>query len=187
MAVTTWNIDPAHADMVFSAKPMIVTTVRGKFHDVSGTVSLDEEHPANSAGTFTVSVASLNTGVESRDAHLRSAGFFDAEDYPTATFTTTRIEGKGGSDYTVPGTSRSGRRRGRSPSTWSCWASTRAWMAPAARASTAPARSPARRRPWLERRARSGGWLVGKEVKRELDLAVQEAAAATADEVNLAA
>ena len=99
MTVTTWNIDPAHTDVQFSAKHMMVTTVRGRFTAVEGTITLDEENPANSTGTFTVDVASLNTGVEQRDGHLRSADFFDADNHPTATFTATTVEPRGGSDY----------------------------------------------------------------------------------------
>src|SRR5687767_9806215 len=78
MAVTTWNIDPAHTVVQFSAKHMMVTTVRGTFHDVTGAITVDEDDLTRSSGTFTVDVASLSTGVEPRDQHLRSADFFDA-------------------------------------------------------------------------------------------------------------
>src|SRR4249920_3306998 len=103
MTVTTWNIDPAHSDVMFSAKHMMVTTVRGRFATVVGTIKLDEENPAASSGSFTVDVASLNTGVEQRDGHLRSADFFDAENHPVATFNATRVEPKGGTEYAVTG------------------------------------------------------------------------------------
>lgn len=188
MAVTTWNIDPAHTDVVFSAKHMMVTTVRGKFHDVSGTISLDEETPTNSTGTVTIGVASLSTGVEPRDAHLRSADFFDADNHPTASFATTRVEGKGGNDYLVTGdltirdttlpvsfdvellgfyTGMDGARRAGFHGTGKI-----------AREAFGLGWNVA-----LE----GGGWLVGKEVRLELDLAIQEAAAAKADEANVAA
>lgn len=103
MAATTWNIDPAHTDVLFSAKHMMVTTVRGKFGTVGGTVTLDEENPSASTGSFTVEVATLNTGVEQRDGHLRSADFFDVENHPVAEFTASRVQPKGGSDYVVSG------------------------------------------------------------------------------------
>src|SRR6187431_3114495 len=86
MTATTWKTDPTHTDVQFSAKHMMVTTVRGKFTDVEGTLSIDEAHPAASSGSFTVRAASLNTGVEQRDGHLRSADFLDAERYPDITF-----------------------------------------------------------------------------------------------------
>ena len=95
MAVTTWNIDPAHTDVLFSAKHMMVTTVRGKFHEVTGTITVDEDDPPKSGGSFTVNVASLSTGVEPRDQHLRSADFFDAERHPTATFIVDRCPRQG--------------------------------------------------------------------------------------------
>lgn len=188
MALTTWNIDPAHTDVVFSAKHMMVTTVRGKFHDVSGTITLDEEHPANSAGTFTVGVASLNTGVEPRDGHLRSADFFDAENHPTATFTTTRIAGRGGNDYAVTGdlTIRGTTR----PVTFDVeLLGFYTGMDGARRAGFHGTGKIAREAFGLGWNValESGGWLVGKEVKLELDLAVQETAAAAADEVKVAA
>jgi polyisoprenoid-binding protein YceI len=178
MATTTWNIDPAHTDIQFSAKHMMVTTVRGKFADVSGSITLDEETPTNSTGELTVQVASLNTGVEQRDAHLRSADFFDAANYPTATFKATRVAGKRGNEYAVTGdltirgttlpvtldlellgfyTGMSGARRA------GFHGSTK-----------------------LDREAfgltwnvalETGGWLVGKEIKLEIDLAVEEAVA----------
>ena len=64
MAVTTWNIDPAHTDVLFSAKHMMVTTVRGTFADVSGTVTLDEENPAASTGAFTVTTGPVPSNVK---------------------------------------------------------------------------------------------------------------------------
>jgi polyisoprenoid-binding protein YceI len=103
MARTTWNADPAHTDIQFSAKHMMVTTVRGKFPGVEGTVLLDEEHPTESSGTFIVQAASLSTGVEARDAHLRSADFLDVEGHPTIRFRSTRVEAAGRSDYRVTG------------------------------------------------------------------------------------
>lgn len=103
MATKTFTLDKAHTDVIFAAKHMMVTTVRGKFASVDGTLSLDEENPSASSGTFTVEVASLNTGVDQRDGHLRSADFFDAETYPTMTFASTKVQSKGGNDYLVTG------------------------------------------------------------------------------------
>jgi polyisoprenoid-binding protein YceI len=182
MTTTTWNIDPAHTDVLFSAKHMMVTTVRGKFHDVTGTITLDEEHPANSSGTFTIGVASLNTGVEQRDGHLRSADFFDAEHYPTATFVATRVDARGGKDYAVTGdlTIRGTTR----PVTFDVeLLGFYTGMNGARRAGFHGTGRIAREDFGLSWNValESGGWLVGKEVKLELDLAVEAAAAAKAE------
>ena len=188
MAVTTWNIDPAHTDVLFSAKHMMVTTVRGKFHDVTGTITLDEENPASSTGSFTVAVASLATGVEQRDGHLRSADFFDADSRPTATFTATKVEARGGSDYAVTGdlTIRGTTR----PVTFDVELLGFYTGMNGARRAGFHATGKINREDFglswnvaLE----SGGWLVGKEVKLELDLAVEEAVAAKAEGAAVAA
>ena len=70
MATTTWNLDTTHTDVIFAAKHMMVTTVRGKFATVSGSLELDLENPTAATGSFTIAAASLNTGVEQRDGHL---------------------------------------------------------------------------------------------------------------------
>ncbi len=178
MAVTTWNIDPSHTDVLFSTKHMMVTTVRGKFADVSGTITLDQEHPAASTGSFTVGVGSLNTGVEQRDAHLRSADFFDAENHPTATFSATRVEPKSGTDYVVAGdlTIRGTTR----PVAFDVeLLGFYTGMNGARRAGFHGSAKIARDDFGLNWNValETGGWLVGKEIKLELDLAVEEAVA----------
>ena len=174
MAVTTWNIDPAHSDIGFSAKHMMVTTVRGKFADVDGSITLDEDNPANSTGSFTVGVASLNTGVEQRDGHLRSADFFDADSHPTATFIATAVEPKGGTDYRVSGdlTIRGMTR----PVSFDVELLGYYTGMDGARRAGFHATGKINREDFgltwnvaLE----SGGWLVGKDIKLELDLAVE--------------
>ena len=74
MAASTWNIDPTHSDVLFSAKHMMVTTVRGKFASVSGSIEGDPQDPSGAKGTFTIDVASLNTGVEQRDGQILLSG-----------------------------------------------------------------------------------------------------------------
>lgn len=101
--MSTWKIDAAHTDISYSAKHMMITTVRGTFDQVEGTLELDEEHPTNSRGEFRVAAASLNTGIEARDNHLRSADFFDVENHPWVTFVSTKVEAAGGNDYRVTG------------------------------------------------------------------------------------
>ena len=90
---TTWQIDPAHTSVEFAVKHMMITTVKGRFTDVSGTVVADEAEPTRSTVEATMSVATIDTRAEQRDGHLRSADFFDVEKYPTITFTSRRIEG----------------------------------------------------------------------------------------------
>jgi polyisoprenoid-binding protein YceI len=73
---------------------MMVSTVKGRFKNLSGTLSIDEANPANSTIEAAIEVASVDTGAEQRDAHLRSDDFFNAEQYPEITFRSTGISGK---------------------------------------------------------------------------------------------
>jgi polyisoprenoid-binding protein YceI len=100
---TTWTIDPAHTAVEFSLKHLMISTVRGRFGAVSGTIVLDEANPAASTVTAEIDVTSIDTRQEQRDAHLRSADFFDVEKYPVLTFKSTRIEALGGGSYNVVG------------------------------------------------------------------------------------
>jgi polyisoprenoid-binding protein YceI len=88
---TTWAIDAAHTNAEFAVKHLMISTVRGRFADVAGTVELDAETPANSSVTVTINVASIDTRQEQRDAHLRSADFFDVANFPVLTFKSTRV------------------------------------------------------------------------------------------------
>jgi len=101
--MATWQLDKAHTQINFSAKHMMVTTVRGTFHDVDGTIELDEADPTRSRASFRVGAASLDTNFGARDAHLRSADFFDAERYPDITFTSTAIRQTGDDRFDVTG------------------------------------------------------------------------------------
>ena len=89
---STWTIDSAHSVAEFSVKHMMVSTVKGRFRDVEGTLSIDEERPERSTVIATIAAASIDTGVEMRDNHLRSADFFEAETYPALTFRSTSVE-----------------------------------------------------------------------------------------------
>jgi polyisoprenoid-binding protein YceI len=90
---TTWQLDPAHSSVQFAVKHMMMTTVRGSFKDVKATLNGDRDHPEDAGLEATIDVKTIDTGVADRDAHLRSADFFDAEKYPTITFRMNRIEG----------------------------------------------------------------------------------------------
>ncbi len=90
----SWMIDSAHTEVDFTVRHMMISNVRGQFQKVNGTVEFDEAHPANTKVNVQIEAASLNTKEEKRDAHLRSADFFDAEKYPNLTFVSKRVEVK---------------------------------------------------------------------------------------------
>jgi polyisoprenoid-binding protein YceI len=91
--IPTWQLDPAHSSVEFSVKHMMMTTVRGRFKDVQATLRGDRDHPESAGVEATIKVASVDTGVADRDAHLRGADFFDAEHFPHITFRSLRIQG----------------------------------------------------------------------------------------------
>jgi polyisoprenoid-binding protein YceI len=93
VAVPTWQLDPAHSSIEFSVKHMMMTTVRGRFKDAQATLMGDRDHREAAGVEVTIAVASIDSGVGDRDAHLRSPDFFDAERFPQITFRSTRIEG----------------------------------------------------------------------------------------------
>jgi polyisoprenoid-binding protein YceI len=90
---TTWTIDPSHSTVEFVAKHMMITTVKGRFAELEGTIVADEANIGDSTVEVTMRAASLDTRSEQRDAHLRSPDFLDVETYPTVNFRSTRIEG----------------------------------------------------------------------------------------------
>ncbi len=102
-ATTTWAIDPVHSIAEFSVKHMMISTVKGRFRTVAGTIQLDEANPANSSVTAEIDVASIETGEAQRDGHLRSDDFFNAEQYPQLTFRSTRIEKKSDEEWKIAG------------------------------------------------------------------------------------
>ena len=99
---TTWTIDPAHTTVEFSVKHLMISTVRGHFGAVTGTIVLDEQDPAASTVTAEIDVTSIDTRQEQRDAHLRSPDFFDVETFPSIRFQSTRIQ-RDGDHYDVVG------------------------------------------------------------------------------------
>ncbi|MEO8580409.1 MAG: YceI family protein [Gemmatimonadales bacterium] len=92
-AKTTWKLDPSHTAVEFSAKHLMITTVKGRITDVEGTIVIDEKNPMNSLVEATLKATSLDTRTDQRDQHLRSADFLDVEKYPEIKFRSTRIEG----------------------------------------------------------------------------------------------
>ncbi len=103
MAPKTWQIDRAHSDIFFTVRHMVISKVRGRFQKWDGTLQYDEENPGNSKVDITIDAASIDTNEPKRDAHLRSADFLNAEQHPTLTFKSTRVEPKGKDKFLVHG------------------------------------------------------------------------------------
>ncbi|MGQ0464461.1 MAG: YceI family protein [Sporichthyaceae bacterium] len=99
----TWTIDTSHSRVGFTARHAMVTKVRGSFTEFAGTAVLDAENPAASAIDLTVEVASVATGNDQRDGHLRTNDFFDAEAYPQIRFVSTGVEQTGDENYRLIG------------------------------------------------------------------------------------
>jgi len=99
-----WSLDPHHTSVAFSAKHLGVATVRGRFTNVDAEVELDDPNdPTTGRGTITLDAASIDTGSEQRDGHLRSADFLDVEKYPTITFTVKSVKPAGADVFKVTG------------------------------------------------------------------------------------
>ena len=90
-STTTWNIDPVHSIAEFKIKHMMIANVKGQFPKVSGALFLDESDLANSRVEASIEAASIHTRDEQRDAHLKSADFFDVEKFPTLHFKSKSI------------------------------------------------------------------------------------------------
>lgn len=101
--VTTWTIDPVHSVAEFKVKHMMISNVKGHFPKVSGTLTLDESNITGSKVEATIDVASIETRDPQRDAHLKSADFFDAEKFPTMSFKSTGIKRTGDGELAVEG------------------------------------------------------------------------------------
>jgi polyisoprenoid-binding protein YceI len=177
--MSTWTLDPAHSQIEFSVRHMMVTTVRGQFRKFSVDVDFDEERPERSSVVAHIEASSIDTGVEARDAHLRSADFFDAGTYSELTFRSTHIEASGDGykidgDLTIRGETKpvtldaevggvvanpqGGRRAGFSATTK---ISRKAWGLT-----------------WNQV-LETGGWAVGDDIKISMDVALLQAEAAT--------
>ena len=107
----TWTIDASHTRVGFVARHAMVTKVRGAFEDVAGTIVIDAANPSGSTASVAVQLASVNTGSADRDAHLRSADFFDVEVNKEMTFASTGLKADGNEfvllvDLTIKGVTR---------------------------------------------------------------------------------
>ena len=98
-----YQLDVAHSRLGFVARHAMVTKVRGSFKEFEGHAHLDAADPSKSSAEVTIRVASVDTGQEQRDAHLRNSDFFDAENYPTMSFKSTSAEKVGDNTYRLNG------------------------------------------------------------------------------------
>jgi polyisoprenoid-binding protein YceI len=101
--VETWQIDPNHSAAQFSVKHMGISTVRGAFSKLSGTVQYDPNDPSKTTIDVTIDANSIDTRVEARDKDLRSPRFFDVEKYPTITFKSKHAEAAGKGKMKITG------------------------------------------------------------------------------------
>ncbi|MEX0848091.1 MAG: YceI family protein [Ilumatobacteraceae bacterium] len=107
LSAGTWTVDPSHSSVSFVARHLMVSKVRGSFTSFAGAITIDE-NPTASKVEATVDVASINTGDEGRDGHLKGADFFELDQFPTWTLVSTSIVPQGDSyllntDLTIKG------------------------------------------------------------------------------------
>ena len=103
-----YRLDPSHSTIGFAIRHFEINWVSGRFKDFTGTIRYDEKDVTKSSVEFTAKIASIDTGVEGRDKHLRTADFFDAEKFPEMTFKSHHVERKGNGyvlhgDFTLRG------------------------------------------------------------------------------------
>jgi len=102
-AGTDWQIDPAHTNVQFSVRHLMISNVRGEFGKVSGTAQTDDQDLTRSKIQATIDAASINTREPKRDQHLKSPDFFDVAKFPTIAFTSKKIEKAGDNRFKVTG------------------------------------------------------------------------------------
>jgi polyisoprenoid-binding protein YceI len=127
MAIEKWSVDKAHSGIHFVVRHMLISRVRGRFPDWTGTILADEQKPEASSVEVRIQAASIDTEEPKRDAHLRSADFFDVERHPEIVFRSTAVELRGEElrltgELTMHGVTRTvrldGERLGRGKDPW---------------------------------------------------------------------
>lgn len=102
-AQSNWNVDAAHSSIEFTVTHMVISEVTGKFGGFEAMASSSNDDFNNASIEFSADVSTINTGIEKRDAHLRSADFFDAEKFPKLTFKSSSFKKSKGNKYTLKG------------------------------------------------------------------------------------
>jgi polyisoprenoid-binding protein YceI len=102
-AITTWSVDSAHSVVEFKVKHMMISNLKGSFTRVTGTLSLHEADVTQSSVEAAIEIASIHTGDDARDAHLKEADFFDAGQFPTMQLKSTCIAVKSDGELVVTG------------------------------------------------------------------------------------
>jgi polyisoprenoid-binding protein YceI len=167
-----WNIDTSHAMASFSAKHMMITTVRGTFTKITGSIDFDPAHPEVASVEAVIDVNSMTTtGVEQRDQHLKSPDFLDVAKYPSITFKSTRVEptGEGKAKITGDLTIRDVTR----PVTFEAALVGQGKTPYGTSVIGFEGSTKISREDWgltWNMALETGGWLVGKDVKIELDV-----------------
>ncbi len=184
----SWQIDPAHSQITFTARHMMISNVRGRFENFTGAVEFNEKNPAKSTVDVQIEAASINTREAQRDGHLKSPDFFNAEQYPYLTFKSKRVEKTDGEHGRIVGdlTIRDVTREvvldveynGQAKSPWG------------AVSAGFTAATKINRKDWglnwnvaLE----TGGWLVGDEVSISIELEIVKQAEAALEAAAVAA
>jgi polyisoprenoid-binding protein YceI len=103
LPTTAWQIDPSHTEIEFSARHLMISNVKGRFSSLTGSVGYDPTEPGKVELNVEIPVATIDTRNEQRDAHLRSADFFDAENFPAMTFKGTQVEGDVSKEFQLTG------------------------------------------------------------------------------------
>lgn len=101
--ITKWTIDPAHTEILFKAKHLVISSVTGKFTEFDGGVETEGEDFENARAEFRAKTASIDTGVKDRDNHLRSDDFFNSEKYPDLRFKSSSIKKVGDQEFKMKG------------------------------------------------------------------------------------
>ena len=102
-AQTTWTSDPAHSSIEFNVTHMMISEVTGKFDGFEAVLKSDKADFSDAKIEFTAQTSTINTGIDKRDEHLKSADFFDVEKYPTISFKSTSFKKNGGNKYELKG------------------------------------------------------------------------------------
>lgn len=103
MAATKWALDASHSEIKFKVRHMMITNVTGSFNEINVTLEGDDSDLTSSKVEFIAKTASIDTGNEQRDGHLKSADFFESEKYPEMKFVSSHFEKKSGNDYILYG------------------------------------------------------------------------------------